>query len=274
MVRSRATNASASPNDVVVLHDDVDPQGKKNKQNSSLAMRNKALFFAVLVCGAYSCKLFSSPFSNAKPATATATAAAIAGGNTVALVECTVISPNSKLSTAANGVIQIMLHRDVSPKACQAFLDLVNLKYYDGVFLFRVVKGFVAQWGINPNFKWTKDNSQMKRSREEITDVVLPNNKSLSNTRGTLTFVPPLQVFINCGDNSRLDKEGARPFATITDANMELVVDKLYTDYKGGSGQVTTLKKGRKAIAETFPEMSQIETCRTVDSFSSVLLNS
>lgn len=272
MVRSRATNTNASPNDAVVLHDDIDTQGKKNKQNSSLAMRNKALFFAVtlLVCGAYSCKLLSSPFSNAKPATSTA----ISGGNAVALVECIVISPNSKLSTAANGVIQIILHRDVSPKACQAFLDLVNVKYYDGVFLFRVVKGFVAQWGINPNFKWTKDNSQTKRSREEITDVVLPNNKSFSNTRGTLTFVPPLQVFINCGDNARLDKEGARPFATITDASMELVVDKLYTDYKGGSGQVTTLKKGRKAIAEKFPEMSQIETCRTVDSFSSVLLNS
>ena len=74
------------------------------------------------------------------------------------------------------------------------------------------------------------------------------------------------QIFINLGNNRRLDAESnddgsTRPFGTVNDAGMELI-DKVYTGYKEGSGQVKAVKSGE--VASLFPEMSRIEECHVV----------
>lgn len=67
------------------------------------------------------------------------------------------------------------------------------------------------------------------------------------------------QVFINLGANQRLDGDG-RPFATIDEASMA-AVDRLYTEYKDGDGQVGAVTRGQEEVRRRFPNMSWIESC-------------
>mmetsp|Transcript_2742 Transcript_2742/g.5171 ORF Transcript_2742/g.5171 Transcript_2742/m.5171 type:complete len:308 (-) Transcript_2742:100-1023(-) len=189
------------------------------------------------------------------------------------LVECGISNldadpPSDKpVAAIAKGVLQIILHPNISPLACEGFLSLIRQQYFDGAFLFRVIPGFVAQWGYRPDFQWKADAKRY--TRDEITDSVVPG-RSLSNTRGTLTFAggSTVQVFVNLGDNSRLDQEGGRPFATISDRSMKTVIDRLYMGYKGGSGQIPTIKEGEESVKKKFPKMSRIERCKVVQTFS------
>ena len=179
---------------------------------------------------------------------------------TLPVVVCKISTQNNH-NNGANGLIHITVHTDVAPLASQAFLDLVDNEYYDGVFIFRVLKNFIAQWGIRHADlqPWPFDKPP-QTARDDVT------THSLSNTRGTLSFAggnpATCQVFINFNDaNVRLDKEGNRPFATL-DADSMKIVDRLYTGYADGSGQVKYLKQGWKAMLQQFPEMSLVEYCR------------
>jgi hypothetical protein len=67
------------------------------------------------------------------------------------------------------------------------------------------------------------------------------------------------QVFINLGANQRLNGDG-RPFATIDEASMA-IVDRLYSGYKDGDGQVGAVARGQEEVRRRFPNMSWIESC-------------
>lgn len=179
-------------------------------------------------------------------------------------VECQ-IKANPLIFASGDNFIQITLQHDVAPLASEAFLDLVNANYYDGVFIFRVLKGFIAQWGFRP--QWDKSILEPKK-RTEIADTVI-EGRSLSNIRGTIAFAggSTVQVFINLGDNRRLDNEGQRPFGTITTSGMA-VADNLYAGHKDGEGQIVTIQNGEDAVKEKFPKMAQIEKCRVVKEFT------
>jgi len=183
------------------------------------------------------------------------------------LVECIVVTAKSSTSTVnhnANGIIEITVRHDLSPIASKVFITLVNAHYFDNVFIFRVLKGFIAQWGV----RTTNMNNSTKPPKTK--DVV--HNKTLSNTRGTLSFAggnpATRQVFCNLGNNKRLDKENSRPFATLSQDSMHLL-DRLFTGYKDGQGQIKTLHQGESAMREKFPKMSHIQQCRVVPAFFS-----
>ena len=182
------------------------------------------------------------------------------------LVICSVSTPHS-ITEAVQGDLRITVRPDLAPQSAAAFLKLVESKYYDGVYIHRVVKNFVAQWGIHPN--WEGDRPQ----KPPHPDPVL-SNQSLSNTRGTLSFAGGNmrlgQVFINLGNSARLDGENGddgstRPFATLDDDSMALA-DRLYKGYKEGSGQVKAVKEGAETVAAKFPNMSRIDKCHIVSS--------
>jgi cyclophilin family peptidyl-prolyl cis-trans isomerase len=201
----------------------------------------------------------------------------------VTLVECTVINPMApdvpSSTTAANavaagtnpppkrGVVEITVRNDLSPKESAAFVHLVRDGYYDGVFIFRVLKGFVAQWG-NRN-RW--DGYHPLKTDQDV----MVHDRTLSNARGTLSFTggnPAVrQVFVNMGNNKRLDKEKSRPFATVSETSMTNVIDLLYDGYKDGQGQVKAMKEGDETVMALFPNMSRIEQCHVVLAFSSSL---
>ncbi len=81
------------------------------------------------------------------------------------------------------------------------------------------------------------------------------------NTRTT-------QVFINYGDNSRLDRSGFSPFGKVT-TGMD-VVDQLYAEYGEGAPQGNGPDQGRiqaegnAYLTKDFPKLDYIKTARIV----------
>ena len=183
-------------------------------------------------------------------------------------VECTITTPHSARGFAevANGKFRITVRPDLAPHSSAAFVQLVESKYYSGVYFHRVINGFIAQAGINSNYH----DKRPPTPKETTPD--LPSSKSLSNVRGTVSFAGGNmhlgQIFINLGNNRRLDAENnddgsTRPFGTVDDADdMVQLFDKLYTSYKEGSGQVKAVKNDD--VASQFPDMSRIEECHVV----------
>ena len=103
---------------------------------------------------------------------------------------------------------------------------------------------------------------------------VLPDDPvKASNTRGTISFAMAgkntrtSQVFINFGDNSRLDSEGFAPFGRVVEG-MDEVIDQLFNKYgEGGKGDGTDGRgpnqgkihqHGKTYLDKYFPNLSFI----------------
>lgn len=141
---------------------------------------------------------------------------------------------------------------------------MVESEHFNGCYLFRVVKGFINQWGIeSPHHADGKKAAARSFDKVDIDPPV--KGKSLSNTRGTLNFAggnsKTGQVYVNKKDNHHLDKEkGSLPFAMLDDKSMK-IIDSVYEGYKEGSGQVKAVKEGADEVQKLFPKMSRIERC-------------
>merc|ERR1711879_207487 len=93
--------------------------------------------------------------------------------------------------------------------------------------IFRVVPGFMAQFGIPAS----PQVASAWKARVIKDDPVLE-----TNTRGRMTFATAgtdtrtTQLFINYGDNSFLDAQGFSPFAEVLGDGMD-VVDQIQSKY-------------------------------------------
>ena len=103
------------------------------------------------------------------------------------------------------------------------------MNFYDKAGFFRVVKGFVVQFGINSDPRVTKDWSVLTIKDDPV---------KTSNRRGTLTYATggadtrTTELFINLRDNDKLDAQGFAPIAEVVDGMN--VVDSLYAGYGDG----------------------------------------
>jgi cyclophilin family peptidyl-prolyl cis-trans isomerase len=127
----------------------------------------------------------------------------------------------------SQGDIVVEANRAWSPHGVDRFHELVRVGYFREGRFFRVVKGFVAQFGVH------RDYDIHARWREYF---ILDDPPKESNVRGTLAFAQSgpntraTEIFINLGDNSELlDDQGFAPFARIVEG-MD-VVDRLYSGY-------------------------------------------
>lgn len=141
-------------------------------------------------------------------------------------------------TSAGNFVIEV--HRDWAPRGADRFYELVKSGYFDGQRFFRVLSGFMAQFGIHGDPKVSAE----WRDRRIADDPV-----HQSNTRGMVSFATAgpntrtTQVFINYGDNSALDGQGFAPFGKVVEG-LE-VVDHLYAEYGEGAPRGRGPDQGR-----------------------------
>ncbi len=159
------------------------------------------------------------------------------------------------------GDFVVKVTRAWSPNGADRFYNLVKHGYYNGASFFRVIGGFMAQFGINAspqvNAVW-----QVAAIKDD------PVKKS--NTRGYVTFAMggantrTTQVFISYGDNSRLDSMGFSPFGEVSKAMS--VVDRLYDGYgdgaPSGSGprQDLVQSRGSAYLEKEFPKLDTIRS--------------
>jgi peptidyl-prolyl cis-trans isomerase A (cyclophilin A) len=149
--------------------------------------------------------------------------------NPAALTEQAPATYKARFDTT-KGTFVIEVHRAWAPRGADRFYNLVKNGFYDDVRFFRVLDGFMAQFGING------DPALMAKWRvARIADDPVKQ----SNARGMVSFATAgpntrtTQVFVNFGNNSNLDGMGFAPFGRVV-SGMN-VVDSLYADYGEGA---------------------------------------
>ena len=138
------------------------------------------------------------------------------------------------------GPFVIEVHRDWAPIGADRFYNLVKNGFYDNARFFRVIEGFMVQFGINGD---PKISAAWRSARIKDDPVRISNKRTFvtfatagPNTRTT-------QVFISYGDNHNLDSQGFAPFGQVV-SGMK-VVDSLYSGYGEGAPQGLGPEQGR-----------------------------
>jgi peptidyl-prolyl cis-trans isomerase A (cyclophilin A) len=155
--------------------------------------------------------------------------------------------------TTTKGDIVIQVTRAWAPLGADRFYNLVRAGFYNDAAFFRVLSGFMAQFGIS--------------ARPEVSEAWTPakiqdDPVMQSNTRGRITFATAgpntrtTQLFINFGDNSRLDGLGFAPFGEVVQG-ME-VVDQIYAGYGEQPDQSLIRTQGKAYLDANFPMLDRI----------------
>jgi peptidyl-prolyl cis-trans isomerase A (cyclophilin A) len=161
----------------------------------------------------------------------------------------------------SKGGFVVEVTRDWAPLGADRFYTMVKSNFFDGSRFFRVLPGFMAQFGLaaDPanNKKWPAlDDDKVTQSNQPGYITFATGGP---NTRTT-------QMFINYGDNARLDKDGFSPFGKVV-SGMD-VVTKLYGEYGegapqgGGPDQGQIQAQGNAYLESNFPKLDYIKTAR------------
>jgi len=161
----------------------------------------------------------------------------------------------------SKGTIIVEVTRDWSPFGADRLYYLVNNGFYDNVRFFRVVAGFMAQFGFHGDPQISAVWSEMTFPDDPVKE---------SNLRGYVTFAKrgtpnsrSTNIFINLVDNAYLDEMGFSPIGKVVQG-ME-IVDQLYSGYGEGAPQGNGPEQGRIAqegneyLNKNFPNLDYIK---------------
>ena len=163
--------------------------------------------------------------------------------------------------TTTKGDFVVEVRRSWSPLGADRFYNLVKNHFYDGAAFFRVLPGFVAQFGLSANPEISRVWASATFKDDPVTQ---------SNLEGYLTFATAgphtrtTQVFINLGDNQNLDRMGFSPFGKVVEGMN--VVRKFYSGYGEGApsgkgpDQSRLTNEGKAYLDKSFPLMDSIKT--------------
>src|SRR5437773_6607892 len=161
------------------------------------------------------------------------------------------------------GDFVVTVNRSWAPIGADRFYNLVKRHFYDNASFFRVVPGFVVQFGISayPPVSAAWENANIKD--EPVTQTnkrgyLTYAKTSMPNTRST-------QIFINLKDNAGLDGQGCSPCGSV-DAQGNKVVDVLYDQYGDAAGpeQEQISKQGKPYLDKGWPKLDWIKTATLV----------
>ena len=224
-----------------------------------------SLFTAVVTCACGKRAVVTAKAGDTNPAAVTPPAATPGFTDPSKLTEKAPDTFKAQFTTS-KGKFTIEVTRSLSPNGTDRFYNLVRSGFFTDVEFFRVVPGFMCQFGIHGDpavsAKWRDAN---------IADDPVKG----SNTRGTITFATAgpntrtTQLFINFGNNVNLDGMGFSPFGKVTEG-MD-VVDKIYGEYgdgpqSGGHGpdQGRIQMDGNAYLKKDFPNMDFIKSASIV----------
>jgi peptidyl-prolyl cis-trans isomerase A (cyclophilin A) len=157
------------------------------------------------------------------------------------------------------GVFVVEVQRAWAPRGADRFYNLVKNGYFDGNRFFRVVPGFIVQFGINGDPAIQTNWAVATIPDDPVTQ---------SNKRGTLTFATAgpasrtTQLFINFKDNTGLDRSGFAPFGQVV-SGME-IVDKINAEYGEQPEQGRIQKEGNRYLTKAFPKLDYIKKASIV----------
>jgi peptidyl-prolyl cis-trans isomerase A (cyclophilin A) len=170
----------------------------------------------------------------------------------------------AKFETSAGDFV-IAVQRRWAPKGADRFYNLTRSGYYDDVRFFRVISGFMVQFGIHG------DPAVAAAWRDQR----IPDDRvNRTNLRGMVTFATAgpgtrtTQVFINFGSNDALDGQGFAPFGQVVEG-MD-VVDRLYSGYGEGAprgrgpDQGRLQAQGNAYLERDFPRMDYVKRATIV----------
>jgi len=159
------------------------------------------------------------------------------------------------------GAFVIAVERKLSPHGADRFYNLVRNGYFDGNKFFRVLPGFIVQWGMNGDPAINKIWSESR---------ILDDPVQISNKKGTITFAKPgspnarsTHLFINYADNNNLDGQGFAPFGHVSEG-ME-VVEAINSEYKQAPNQGMISEGGNAYLNEHYPNLDTILSAKIVD---------
>ena len=145
-----------------------------------------------------------------------------------------------------------------APVGADRFYNLIKHHFYDNMVVYRVVPGFVVQFGISSYPAVAAAWSDANIKDDPVTQ---------SNKRGYVTYAKSsrpnsrsTQLFISFRDNSALDSQGFAPFGVI-DAEGMKVVEMLYDQYgdqpTGEQDEITKL--GKAYLDRKYPKLDVIK---------------
>jgi peptidyl-prolyl cis-trans isomerase A (cyclophilin A) len=155
----------------------------------------------------------------------------------------------------SRGTFVVMVNRKWAPLGVDRFRELVDKHFFDGARFFRVVPGFVAQFGLAPD---PKNNIMSQR--------IMDDPVRHSNLHGTLTFAHmgpntrSQQLYFNLRDNAQLDAMGFPPIGRVISGIK--VMDALFSGYGEAPDQDSIMTKGNAYLQRVFPKLDYIKTAR------------
>ncbi|MGH9714931.1 MAG: peptidylprolyl isomerase [Candidatus Acidiferrales bacterium] len=163
--------------------------------------------------------------------------------------------------TTTKGDFVIQVTRAWAPLGADRFYNLVQNHFYDDASFFRVLPGFVVQFGLNADPQisrvWQAANIKDDPVKQSNRPGFITFATAGPNTRTT-------QVFINLGNNAQLDSMGFAPIGEVTEG-MD-VVKQLYGGYGEGApsgrgpDQGSVSAQGKPYLDKNFPKLDSIKT--------------
>jgi peptidyl-prolyl cis-trans isomerase A (cyclophilin A) len=161
--------------------------------------------------------------------------------------------------TTSRGTFVVEARRAWAPKGADRFYELVGEGFFDENRFYRVLPGFIAQFGANDD---------RKRNEQWEARPIADDTGREKNRRGTISFASlgpgsrTHQLFINLKDNANLDAQGFAPIGRVVDGMT--VVDSLYDEYGEIPKYQLIATLGNKYLARMFPKLDYIKTARIV----------
>jgi peptidyl-prolyl cis-trans isomerase A (cyclophilin A) len=167
--------------------------------------------------------------------------------------------------TTTKGDFVVQVTRAWAPLGADRFYNLAANKFFDDASFFRVLSGFVVQFGLHADPQISKAWRAATIKDDPVTQ---------SNRPGFITFATAgpntrtTQVFINLGNNAQLDSMGFAPFGQVTQG-MD-VVKQLYSGYGEGApsgrgpDQGMVSSQGKAYLDKDFPKLDSIKSATII----------